>query len=103
MYSLHPGVVATELGRHLKDTVFVGFVWAWQYLFKPFAKTPLEGAQTTIYCAVDDQCANETGLYYSDCKPKAVGRNASNSEDAQRLWNESLKLVGLDPNYNPFK
>jgi hypothetical protein len=29
-----------------------------------FFKTPEEGAQTTIYCAVDETLADKTGLYY---------------------------------------
>lgn len=33
-------------------------------IFKPFLKSPASGAQTTIYCAIDEKCANETGLYY---------------------------------------
>jgi hypothetical protein len=29
-----------------------------------FFKTAEEGAQTTIYCAVDEKLADKTGLYY---------------------------------------
>jgi hypothetical protein len=28
------------------------------------AKTPTQGAQTTIYCAVDEKVAGQNGLYY---------------------------------------
>lgn len=30
-----------------------------------FIKTPIQGAQTTLYCSLDEKCANETGLYYA--------------------------------------
>jgi hypothetical protein len=29
-----------------------------------FFKTPEQGAQTTIYCSVDESLADRTGLYY---------------------------------------
>jgi hypothetical protein len=29
-----------------------------------FFKTPEGGAQTSIYCSVDEKLANKTGLYY---------------------------------------
>ncbi|EFA11339.1 retinol dehydrogenase 13 [Tribolium castaneum] len=97
VYSLHPGVIRTELGRHLDYRLR----WLWR-IFSFLIKTPDQGAQTTIYCAVDEKCANETGLYYADCAVAAVAPAAQNSVDAKRLWDESLKLVGLEPNYNPF-
>lgn len=76
--------------------------WIWHYIGKWFMKTPVQGAQTTIYCAVDEKCANETGLYYADCTTASVSANAKNSKDAERLWSESLKLVGLPQDYKPF-
>merc|ERR1712135_189546 len=47
-YSLHPGTIKTEIGRHVNIVM--------QYMvmfFTPFFfKNPRQGAQTTIYCAV---------------------------------------------------
>lgn len=64
-YSLHPGVVRTELGRHFNETLFWGARKIIGFLLFPFMKSSELGAQTTIYCAVDEKCANETGLYYA--------------------------------------
>ncbi|ERL94284.1 hypothetical protein D910_11565 [Dendroctonus ponderosae] len=101
-YSLHPGVIRTELGRHMRSTYgsVASFIWS---LFSWAVKTPEQGAQTTIYCSVDEKCANESGLYYAECAVKTPSQAASNKEDAKRLWIESLRLVGLPNNYNPFK
>ncbi|KAL0156829.1 hypothetical protein M9458_048075, partial [Cirrhinus mrigala] len=33
-------------------------------VFSPFTKTTIQGAQTTIYCAVEPKLDNETGGYY---------------------------------------
>lgn len=63
MYSLHPGVIKTELGRNA-DVLFPGLRFI-SSLFSSWAfKTPRQGAQTTIYCAVDEEAGKETGLYY---------------------------------------
>ncbi len=51
-YSLHPGYVATELARHMltsqRDKVLCAPI---NFLC---AKTSLQGAQTSLYCALDD-------------------------------------------------
>ncbi|XP_050353965.1 retinol dehydrogenase 12-like [Nymphalis io] len=100
-YCLHPGVVKTELGRHLDQIWFKGSRRIIGILLKPFMKTPELGAQTTIYCSVDEKCANETGLYYSDCAVTEPGLNALNNIYARTLWDKSLELVKLN-DFNPF-
>ncbi|XP_045761461.1 retinol dehydrogenase 11-like [Maniola jurtina] len=99
-YSLHPGVIRTELGRHMDEMLFKGARRIVGALFYPFFKSPELGAQTTIYCAVDEKCANETGLYYSDCVVKNLNRRGLNDESAKKLWEKSVELVKLD--FDPF-
>lgn len=93
--SLHPGVVNTELTRYLPQSVPLYF----RVLFAPIiyliGKTPLQGAQTTIYCAVDESLANVTGKYFSDCAIKEESKAAQDDEAAKKLWEVSEKLVGL--------
>ncbi|XP_039745173.1 retinol dehydrogenase 13-like [Pararge aegeria] len=100
-YSLHPGVIRTELGRHMDEVLFKGARRIIGVLFYPFFKTPVLGAQTTIYCAVDEKCANETGLYYSDCVVTTPDRKALNDEYAKKLWEKSVELVRLG-DFDPF-
>ncbi|XP_049954636.1 retinol dehydrogenase 13-like isoform X2 [Schistocerca serialis cubense] len=95
-YSLHPGVIATELGRHLDDSFFPGLSWIFGKLGRLYLKSPKQGAQTTIYCAVEESISNESGLYYSGCKKATPTRRARNAESARRLWEESLRLVKLN-------
>lgn len=62
-YALHPGLIQTELGQHFFPSLSL---WK-RLLFMPlyfFVKTPWQGAQTTIYCAVDESLQNTSGLYY---------------------------------------
>lgn len=64
MYSLHPGVIATELGRHLDSAFFPGARTLFGLIIGTFVKTPDRGCQTTIHCAVDEEAGKQTGLYY---------------------------------------
>lgn len=64
MYSLHPGIVRTELGRHLNKSFIPGIRYVVRCVLYPFEKTPEQGAQTTIYCAISEDVAEETGYYY---------------------------------------
>ncbi|KAF5281072.1 hypothetical protein FQR65_LT14868 [Abscondita terminalis] len=101
-YSLHPGAIATDLIRHLDDTYFKGARWALSFVLKMFMKTPEQGAQTTIHCAVDENAGKETGLYYSECQIQEPVSKAKSVEDAEKLWELSLKFVNLPQNHNLF-
>ncbi|XP_068459486.1 retinol dehydrogenase 13-like [Clinocottus analis] len=93
-YSLHPGIIRTELGRHFLPTLPL---WK-RVVFTPLKfliKTPTEGAQTTIYCAVEESLQNESGLYYSDCAPKTAAPQGLDDEAAKKLWDLSASMVGL--------
>jgi len=94
VYSLHPGVINTDLGRHIKDT-FGPLGQCMFSLMKPFIKTVASGAQTTLYCAVDESIAEHSGRYYSDCRETRPKPQAENMEDAKRLWEVSEQLTGL--------
>ena len=62
-----------------------------------FLKTPWQGAQTTIHCAVSEEMEGVTGEYLADCKVQRLRTAAAmNDEDAERLWEVSAQMVGLD-------
>uniref|UniRef100_A0A8C2IIT9 Si:ch211-107o10.3 n=1 Tax=Cyprinus carpio TaxID=7962 RepID=A0A8C2IIT9_CYPCA len=93
-YALHPGVIHTELGRHFFPSLPL---WK-RLLFMPlffFVKTPWQGAQTTIYCAVNESLQNTSGLYYSDCAHKEAAPQGRDDAAARRLWDLSASMVGL--------
>ena len=92
--AVHPGIVKTELGRHtsfakskLAYLTLVPLAWL-------FFKTPGQGAQTTIHCAVSDDV--ESGLYYSDCRPKEPAEQGKDNGAAKKLWEVSADLVGFE-------
>lgn len=99
-YSLHPGVVATDLSRHF-DAYIPGLKNVYNFFANVFAKNAEQGAQTTIYCAVHENCENETGLYYDECSVKKPSADAEDLDLAMRLWDLSWDLVKLDKKYDP--
>ena len=67
-------------------------------MMRPFLKTPESGAQTSIFCAVDESAAGQSGLYYSDCRvvaPAPARPAALSDEECSKLWDISEKLTGL--------
>jgi len=90
-YSLHPGNIMTELGRHL------GWINAATAMIQPlFMKTPWEGAQTTLYAVLCDTTKVPPGSYLADCDVKESGNpNVYNKELQKKLWEISEKAVGL--------
>jgi len=101
-YAVHPGVVMTELGRSLDSTTEQLFVLLAHYTPLRYAfKTPTEGAQTTIHCAVSEDVANESGQYYADCaKSPLLVPQASDEALAKQLWDVSMELTGLKHSAN---
>lgn len=95
-YCLHPGVIASDLGRSFDETYFQGATWMFSGLFRIFLKSTEQGARTTIFCALSDKIANESGLYYAECKPKQPSKHARKAGEAEKLWEVSLKMVGLE-------
>jgi retinol dehydrogenase 12 len=80
-YSLHPGVVASEIWRSIPQP------------FRFFAKlgmiTPEQGAQTTLHCATSALCAGQTGLYYDKQAVRTPSKLASDPDLARALWAQS--------------
>jgi hypothetical protein len=56
-------MVRTEALRYADDSMFRGATRLFR-LMQFVAMTPRQGAQTTVYCAVDEKIAEESGLYY---------------------------------------
>ncbi|XP_074477817.1 retinol dehydrogenase 12, like [Sebastes fasciatus] len=86
-YSLHPGVVQTDLWRHLSGPQ--------QFVMKmvsPFTKNSSQGAQTSIYCAVEPSLAKESGGYYSDCAPVSCSAAGKDDVLAQKFWDLSCQM-----------
>lgn len=90
--SLHPGAVATELGRHLGILHYIALP------FQALVKTPKSGAQTSIMLAVDPDLEKVTGKYFVDCAIATESKAAQCDETAAWLWEVSERITKLNTN-----
>ncbi|XP_054469563.1 retinol dehydrogenase 14-like [Anoplopoma fimbria] len=91
--ALTPGIVRTNLGRHvhvpvLAKPLFDLISWG---LFK----SPEEGAQTSVYLACSPDVDGVQGKCFADCKPQVLLGKATDQEVASKLWDISEVMVGI--------
>jgi len=87
--SLHPGVIKTNLGRHMQGpfALMLGLV-----MF-PFMLTVPQGAATSCYVAANPETADQSGKYFADCRVARANSRAADPDLARRLWEISEALV----------
>ena len=92
VYAVHPGVVLTEIGRHAQPVL-----WSAVKMLGPLVlKTPLQGAQTTIYCCVEEGIEHQSGKYFVDCDVMEGTSAKSNDQGlAEKLWELSERMTGV--------
>ena len=98
VYCLHPGIVNTEVFRHVDKKWYIKL---FRSLGKPLFITPAQGAQTTLYCCLEDSIENESGEYYSNCKKSKANKRGRNEANQKRLWEISEQMVGLKNSQHP--
>ena len=87
--SLHPGVINTNLGRHLPWYMKLGgalFGWT-------FMKNVQEGAATQTLVAASPMAGGVNGYYWSDCNVAEGSVFVTDDEMAARLWQVSEELT----------
>ncbi|XP_034050382.1 retinol dehydrogenase 13-like [Thalassophryne amazonica] len=96
--AVHPGIVATNLGRHtgLHQSQFSSFVLS--PFFSMLVKSPELGAQPSIFLAIAEELEGITGRYYDVMAEKEPAPQALDDEVARRLWEVSSRMVGLEEN-----
>ncbi|XP_074051130.1 retinol dehydrogenase 14 [Macrotis lagotis] len=91
--ALHPGIVRTDLGRHL------AIPWPLRPLFHlvswAFFKSPEEGAQTAVYLASSPEVEGVSGKYFGNCKEEPLLPIAMDDSVARKLWDISEVMVGM--------
>jgi NAD(P)-dependent dehydrogenase (short-subunit alcohol dehydrogenase family) len=87
---MHPGAVNTRFGTSNRGPMTLLF-----RAFKPFMRTPDQGADTVIWLASSPEVEGLSGRYYSDRKPLEPKKIANDPAARRRLWEESERLTGL--------
>ncbi len=62
---------------------------------KFWATDPVSGAQTTLYCALQENIELLSGRYFSDSQLVQVKPEARDDVIAKKLWDISEKLCGM--------
>ncbi|MER6113928.1 SDR family NAD(P)-dependent oxidoreductase [Streptomyces hirsutus] len=107
-FSVHPGAIATQLGRHVSREEMLAAGWIDEDGNPANAgfKTPAQGAATQVWAATSPQLAGMGGVYCEDCdiaEPAGDGEltggvrtYATDPGQAARLWRLSAELTGVD-------
>ena len=90
--ALHPGIIATNLGRHMQGglTKLLGLAML------PFMVTIPQGAATSCYLAAHPDLAGVTGGYFANCKSAKSSAASQDTALGERLWEVSSTLLGIE-------
>lgn len=94
VYAVHPGVVATELSRNFPEIIKT-FYKVLRPIINWFLKTAEEGAQTSLFAAIDPSLDKISGVYMADCAVSRESDYARDDKIAKQLWEESVKITRL--------
>ena len=83
--SVHPGVVKTNLGRHMTLGKKLSFMLKHPLVILSM-KEPEEGAATQVMVATIPDSELQKGAYYADCEVTSETESARNMDDAKKLF-----------------
>jgi NAD(P)-dependent dehydrogenase (short-subunit alcohol dehydrogenase family) len=89
--AVHPGFVSTGLGREsrLADALLK--------VLRPLIRTPEKGARTSVLLATEPLGAVGGARFHVNGKVQRLDSRATDPVLAGRLWEDSARLVGLEP------
>lgn len=88
--ALHPGVIRTNLVRHMPLAARLAFGAAAPLVLKDAR----QGAATQCYLAVHPHVEGVSGEYFADCNRASPSRQGRDMALAERLWHVSEEIVG---------
>ena len=83
-----PGVVSTNI-----ITMHMWFDPLTDIFFRPFIRTPKQGAATAIHLLLDEDAGKRTGTLNVNCHPKRLSGKYTGHVQMQELWNRTEKIV----------
>jgi len=88
VYSLHPGVVYTDLYTHV--SLFKFFSW----IMKLVMKTPSQGGDTLVHAALDPSLP-PSGAYMENCRPARSSSFSRDTRAQQKLWELTCSILNI--------
>jgi NAD(P)-dependent dehydrogenase (short-subunit alcohol dehydrogenase family) len=104
-FSLHPGGIWTNLGRHLDEEGISGLPALDKKLGNFEAdgdekfKSISQGTSTYVFSAFDQGIVAQNGAYLLDvrlARPEEIRNNATDKAVAEKLWKLSNEIVGQE-------
>jgi len=87
--AVHPGVIQTNLGRHMNPVANVVFGLVGPLVLKSVP----QGAATEVYAAVHPKAAEISGQYLADCNLASARADGDDPAMAKALWEKSEAIV----------
>jgi NAD(P)-dependent dehydrogenase (short-subunit alcohol dehydrogenase family) len=87
--AVHPGVINTNLGRHLNPIVRVVSEGVGPLLMKSIE----EGAATQVYVATNPALRGVSGKYFASCNVTKSRADADDPQLARKLWEVSERIA----------
>jgi len=92
----HPGFVASGFNRN--NGPLMAFA---MNLARPFARSPVKGADTMVWLADSPEVSSERGGYFVDRKRVQPSTAARDQDTARRLWELSALETEMNASANP--
>lgn len=83
-----PGIVSTNI-----ITMHMWFDPLTDILFRPFIRTPRQGAATAVSLLLDEEAGRRTGTLNVSCRPKALSDKYLHHRQADELWSLTEQRV----------
>lgn len=83
-----PGIVSTDI-----ITMHAWFDPLTDVLFRPFIRTPRQGAATAVHLLLDREAGNRTGTLNVSCHVKPLSEKYTRHAQMEELWNLTEEIV----------
>lgn len=84
-----PGIVSTDI-----ITMHMWFDPLTDVLFRPFIRTPRQGAATAIHLLLSEEGGKRSGTFNASCKMKNLSDKYLHHVQMQELWDRTENIVG---------
>ncbi|KAG0017047.1 hypothetical protein BGZ81_010932 [Podila clonocystis] len=94
--AVHPGIVCTNIGRHIEAYIGPVFGWMYNMAFRLFAMSAKDACLTGLYCAASPEVEEQEyrGLYFiPTAKVLAPSPMAEDEVFQEQLWAYSEELI----------
>lgn len=88
VYAADPGIVSTDM-----ITMNAWFDPLTDLIFRPFIKTPEQGAATAVFLALSENKEGENGECYANCKQVKLSKRIRKHPFQKKIWEDTEELL----------